>query len=139
MGKKVKVYNRNKFDVGIKLINPNREQNIKGGSFTIIEDDDIYYLNTISSLFRRGMLVVEDEEVNINLGFADIRPVTRTDAEIEAILRGNFLKMKSELLAITENFMKHAIFKVASTIADELSGSKIKFISEFCGKKIIID
>ena len=141
MSKKVKLYNRNKFDVGVKFINPIREQNVKAGSFTIVEEDDVYYLNTTCNLIRRGMLTLDEKETEIinNLGFADdaVKVISKTDAEIEAILRGNITKMKNELSVITEAFMKDAVYQIAKGISDELNGNKLKYLAEFCGKDII--
>ena len=137
MARKLKLYNKQKFDVGIKLINPMREQNIKAGSFTIVEDDDIYYLDSICSLIKRGFLTFDDDEIKMNLGYIENKVVTKNDEEILAFLKGGFLKMKSELASIKEPYLIDAVFKIAEGIADELSGSKIKYISEFCNRNII--
>jgi arginine deiminase len=136
---KLKVFNRNKFDIGVKLINPIREQNIKAGSFSILEEDDIYYLDTICTLFKRGMLVVEDKQVVENLGIVEVHENSKTDEEIIAILKGNFLKMKSELAKIREPHLIDAVYNIAKSIGGELSGSKLKYLAEFCGKEILIN
>jgi hypothetical protein len=136
---KVKVYNKNKFDIGVKLINPVREQNIKAGSFTILEKDDVYYLDTICALFRRGMLVIDDEEVKENLGYVEVNENIKSDDELISILKGNFLKMKSELSKINEPHIIDAIYNVAKTISAELSGAKLKFLSQFCSRDIDLD
>jgi hypothetical protein len=136
---KVKVYNRNKFDIGVKLINPVREQNIKSGSFSILEEDDVYYLDTICTLFKRGMLVVEDKQITENLGFPEVNENIKNDEEILSILRGNFLKMKSELAKIKEPHMIDAVYHIAKGIGGELSGAKLKFLAEFCSRGILVD
>jgi len=136
---KVKVFNRNKFDIGVKLINPVREQNIKSGSFTIMDEDDIYYLDTICTLFKRGMLVVDDENVNLQLGFMEKSSNIKTEDEIKNILTGNFLKMKKDLSLITEAHTKDLVYNVAKSIGNELSGSKLKYIAEFCGMPILLN
>lgn len=137
---KVKVFNRNKFDIGIKLMNPIREQNIKAGSFTVIDEDDVYYLNTICTLFRTGKLVVESIEVNDNLGFTEKNPNSITEAEIVIILKnGNFLKMKKELSMIVEPHAIALVYQTAKNMANELSGAKLKYLSGFCGRDILID
>lgn len=136
---KVKLYNKNQFDIGIKLINPVREQNIKAGSFTIVEEDDVYYLDTICTLIKRGMLIVDDKIINENLGFINENPNVKSDEEIEAIIKGNYLKMKKELTAITEPHTKDAVYRVALKIASELNGGKLKYLSEYCGRQILID
>jgi len=136
---KVKMFNKNRFDIGISLINPSREQNIRAGSFTIVEEDDVYYLDTICTLLKRGMLVVENEEVNINLGIMDKNPNVVNEVEMLKTLRGNFLKMKKDLEIITEPHTKNAIYSLARSISGELSGAKLRFLGEFCGREILID
>lgn len=136
---KVKIVNKNKFDVGVKLINPVREQNIKAGSFAIVEEDDVFYLDSISTLFKKGVLVVESEKVNIDLGIVEKNPNAKTEGEIATLLKGNFLKMKKELSFITEPYAKDLVYFVAKSVAQDLNGLKLKYISEFCGRSILVD
>lgn len=137
---KHKVYNKNKFNIGIRLINPTREQNIIAGSFAMLDDDDIYYLNTICTLFKRGMLVLDDDEVNTNLGFVESNPNCKSDDDIKEILKTpNILKMKKELSTITEPHIKDAVFRIAKSMADSMTISKLKCISEFCGRDVFLD
>jgi hypothetical protein len=141
---KVKLYNRNLFDIGIKLINPVREQNIKAGSFTIVDEDDVYYLDTVCTLIKRGMLIVDAEktkvqEINTNLGFVEQNPNIKSDQELETIIKGNYLKMKKELSYISEPHIIDAVYRVAVKLASELNGGKLKYLSDYCGRPIIID
>jgi hypothetical protein len=136
---KIKVYNNNKFDIGVKLINPVREQNIKAGSFTILEEDDVYYLDTICALFKRGMLTIDNEDVKQNLGFIDINQEIKTDEEIKVILKSGFTKMKTELEKITEPHIIDAVYQICLTMGNELSGQKLKYLNKFCNKEIYID
>ena len=141
---KVKVFNKNKFNVGIRLINPLREMNIIAGSFVNLEEDDIYYLNTICTLFQRGMLTIENKEennvVNENLGFSEPNPNFKSEDEIEDILSiTNFQKMKKELSLITEPHVIDAVYRVAKRNMDSMTGAKLKFISEFCKMDLLSD
>jgi hypothetical protein len=136
---KVKVFNKNKFDVGIKLINPVREQNIRAGSFTIIDEDDIYYLNSICGLFRDGSLCVEEKPILETMGFVEDNPNVISDAEIEDLLKGNFLKMKKQLSEINEAHVKNNIYHIALKNASNLSGGKLKFLTEYCERPILVD
>jgi hypothetical protein len=136
---KIKVYNKNRFDVGVKLINPVREQNIKAGSFSVMEEDDIYYLDTTSALFRRGMLVVDDPDIILNMGYTEVNESIKSDEEIKEILKLSITKMKSELNKIQEPHLVNAVFNIAKIIGGELSGNKIKFLSEYCGRPILED
>ncbi|MGE5438089.1 MAG: hypothetical protein ACM3O3_12825 [Syntrophothermus sp.] len=136
---KVKVYNRNKFDIGVRLINPVREQNIKGNSFSIMEEDDIYYLDTICALFRRGMLSIDNEEINQNLGYTTVNEGIKTEDEIQTILKLNFNKMKIELEKITEPHVIDLVYQVCLKNGNELSGQKLKYLNKFCNKEIDIE
>jgi hypothetical protein len=136
---KVKVFNRNKFDVGVKLINPIREQNIKAGSFTIIEEDDIYYLDTICSLFRRGMLVIDNEEIKANLGYVESNEGIKTDEEIINILKSSFNVMKTKLEKIVEPHVIDVVYNITKSMGNELSGQKLKYLRKFCDREIFID
>lgn len=133
---KIKVLNTNKFDIGISLINPPREQNIKAGSFTMLDSEDIYYLDSICTLFKRGYLSIQSEEIKEELGYIENNESIKTEQEIEEILKGNFIKMKSALNKITEPHMIDLVYNVSKKVYDELSGSKLKFISQFCNKEI---
>jgi len=133
---KIKVLNTNKFDVGISLINPPREQNIRAGSFTMLDSEDIYYLDSICTLFKRGYLTIQSEEVKEELGYIENNEGIKTEKEIEEILKGNFLKMKSSLGKITEPHIKDLVYLVTTKIYDDLNGSKLKFISQFCNREV---
>lgn len=139
MAKKVKVFNRNKFNVGIILMDGIRQMNINPNSFVIIDEDEVYYINSISSLFRKSILTVEDEEVNLNLGFVEKNPNVITEQEIEELLKGNHLKMKKNLGMLTEKHVKDRVYEVAKKIAKDLTGAKLKFIEEFTGKTIEVE
>jgi hypothetical protein len=58
---------------------------------------------------------------------------------IELLLKGNFMKMKSELVKYTKAEDKELIFKLAKKMGDDLSSGKVKFLNEFCGKPISIE
>ena len=136
---KVKVFNKNKFDIGINLINPIREQNIKAGSFTIVDEDDVYYLDSICTLFKKGMLVIEKPEVKETLGIVEDNPNIISDKEIEELLLGNFIKMRKDLSEITEVHVINNIHSIACKVANNLSGAKIKFLNNYCGRDIILE
>jgi hypothetical protein len=134
---KVKVFNKNKFDVGIRLINPQREQNIKAGSFTIIDEEDVYYLDSISTIFKRGILVVDNDVINENIGCTSVKESILSDSEIITLLRLSFTKMKQELSKIVEPHIIDSVYRVAKVYILELSGAKIKYLTEFTGKDIM--
>jgi hypothetical protein len=137
MAKLVKVINPNKFDVGVKLMDGIRSINIRHGAFTMLDENEVYYINQVSGLFKRKMLVVEDEDVVQNMGFAPDEAKNLTDDEIATLLKGNHLKMKKELEKITEPHIKDRVYNIAKTL--DLSASKLKIISDFVGRPIELD
>lgn len=59
MSNKVRVYNRNKFDVGVCTMN-GIGINIKSGSFTVLDQNEIDYIGTLCNYFIDGTLIIED-------------------------------------------------------------------------------
>jgi hypothetical protein len=139
MEKKIKLKNANAYDIGFTLENPHRDVNIKPGSFAIVSEDDVYFLNSTCSLLKKGRLFVESEnieEVNRNLGFEDEKPVILNKDEILELIQGNFLKMKSGLEKYKEPYEIGSIYQIAKDNVENLTGGKIKFLNEFCGRSI---
>lgn len=142
MSDKIRVNNRNAFDIGLRLMDGIREINIKPNSFIMLDEDEIYYQHSISNLFLTGKLTVDNENINTNLGFVEKNPNTITESEIEAILKdnskGNMAKMMKALEVITEPFAKDKVYNISTKLAGELSGTKLQYLSEFCGREIEI-
>jgi hypothetical protein len=70
----------------------------------------------------------EDEEDNLD----------KNDA-IEKLIKGNFMKMKSELVKYTSTEDKDLIYEIANNMIKDLSNGKTKYISEFCGKTLNVE
>lgn len=127
---KYKVINNNKFGVGIRLENPVRELSIKADTYIMMEEDDILYTNSVSKLFEKGVIYVEDQDMLEKMGYIEKNPNTISEKEIEEILKLSNAKLKKEIAQITED---HAISKVISVIKEgkvDLSQSKIKIIDD---------
>jgi hypothetical protein len=137
--KKYKAYNRNQFNVGIKLENPYREQNIKYGSFAMLTMDEIAYIHTNSTLFSRGMLQVDDKEVLDMLGISVENFNVITDEEIVKILKSSLSEMKRRLKNITEMYIKNRIYSIVKNMGGELSVSKVKFLIDFIGRDLFLE
>jgi len=132
--KKYKVWNKNKFDVGIRLMN-NIEVNIKPNSFYLIDEDNIYYLNTICGLFRGNSLIIEDDKINADLDISSKNFDIISDKEIEDLLEGNFEVMKIKFDKIDKPHIKYRIFSVAKNMYDDLSGRQLKYLAKLCNKE----
>lgn len=126
---KYKVLNDNPFNVGIRFENEaNREITIKGKSFVLMEEDDILYTDSVSKLFRNGVLTVDDNELMIKMGYMEKSFNAISESEIEALFKGTSQKIKKELEKIDA---KHAIEKIVAYVKkSDLPQSKLKVVKE---------
>lgn len=132
---KYKVWNENKYDHGIVYPDGVRNQNVKPGSFALLTEDEIYFINSISRTFSGKHLTVKEQHILENLGLATPESKAFSDLEIIELLKGNPMKMKKELGKITENNQKYRVYDIAKTL--DLPASKIKFIEEFTGHNVL--
>lgn len=139
MDKKYKVENKNLFAIGIILENPKREQNILPNSFAKLSEDDIAYVDSTSTLFSRGMLYVNDKNINEMLGYIEKNPNVITDEEIITILKSPIKNMKEQLNKLTELHAKNRVLIVLKKIGNELPVSKIKYLKQMFGKELFLD
>lgn len=137
---KIKVYNRNSYDYGVVFADGIRSQNIRAGSFLPMEEDDIYFLDSISSTFREKHLIIDEKdsrakEIYQNLGFVNEDDKVLSKEDIEKLLKGAFATMKAELEKIEEPHLRYQVYEVAKTM--DLPASKIKFVEEYSGQKLL--
>jgi len=137
---KYKVYNYNKYSYGIKLMDGVREvvvppHNGKTPGFILLDEDEIYYLNSISPrTFKEGYLITE-EQLMENMGYLKENKLAFTDEEIENLLKSNINKMKTELKKFEGKHMFDRIIRIAKKI--DLPVSKLKVIEEVTGVQFI--
>lgn len=131
MAEKIKLMNPQKFDVGIITLENKIGVNIKAGSFTLVTPDDIAYLASISDVFRRGILKVEEKNIEVmqEAGIDQANdPNYITDEEIQKKLSGTVKKMKEWLATIEEGYIIDRIYDVAMNM--NLSLDKVKALNE---------
>ena len=131
MAEKIKLMNPQKFDVGIITLENKIGVNIKAGSFTLVTPDDIAYLASISDVFRRGILKVEEKNIEVmqEAGIDQANdPNYITDEEIQKKLSGTVKKMKEWLATIEEGYILDRIYDVAMNM--NLSLDKVKALNE---------
>jgi hypothetical protein len=110
----------------------NREMVVHPGSFVILDANNISYLNNMCTLFRKGVLIVEDNEINEFLGLDKSYNVS--DEEIKDILKksANIIKIKMEALS-----EKHILDRFVNIAKDlDLPASKLKVIEDITGINI---
>ena len=130
-----KVINDNPFNVGIKFENEsNREINIRGKSFVMLSENDILYVDSVSKLFRSGVLTTDNEEIMIKMGYVEKNANAITQEEIEKLFKLSAAKLKPELEKITA---KHAIDKIVEVAKQsDLSTSRLNVVKEVLGVEI---
>ena len=130
-----KVLNDNPFNVGIKFENEaNREINIRPKSFVMMSENDILYVDSVSKLFRNGVLTSENEDIMVKMGYVEKNANAISHEEIEKLFKLSAVKMKPELEKITA---KHAIDKVVEAAKQsDLATSKLNVIKEVLGVEI---
>lgn len=132
---KYKVHNRNPFNVGLNFMDGLRSITIPKKSFTLLDEDEIYYQNTISTLFQKGVLTVDEDEIKKNLNLdTEKNSNAITDEDIKNILKGSLAKIKKDLSGINEPYAKSKVFEIAKDMYSNLSGGKIDYIASFCGR-----
>lgn len=131
---KFKVENNNNFTVGIRYENNGTEINIRPNTHVLMSEEDILYVNSVSKLFERGVLLTKDQNALEKMGYIEQNPNTLSEVEAIELLKLSNARLKSELTKITE---KHAIDKIISAGKKvDLSMAKIKIINDTLGIKI---
>lgn len=138
--KNVRLYNPQKFDVGVKLLDNERGMNVRAGSFIQISENDVAYINSISTLLRRGILRVEKEkeillkEVGID---AETDPCFITDDEIRKKLGMSAKKIEEWISTVDEPFILDRVYDAAVDM--NLTMSKIKVLQAAMPNKSFIE
>lgn len=130
---RVKVFNREKYDIGVVLMN-GVSFNIKPGSFQIMTANDILYIESAfprSKFFTTKKLVPVDEsgkDIDMNdLGFGYEENVHLNDDEITAMLKQPVKKIEAWLDTIEDEAELHAVYMVA--VGMDLPASKLKVLN----------
>ena len=61
MSEKIRIYNKTKFNIGIKTPTNDIGINIRPGSFTVLSEDEIDYVMSTCTLLQCGWLQVEEK------------------------------------------------------------------------------
>ena len=138
--KNIRLYNPQKFDVGVKLLDNDRGMNVRAGGFIQISENDVAYINSISSILRRGMLRVEKEK-EILLQEVGIAPETDPnfidDEAIRKKLSMSAKKVEEWLQTVQEEYIRDRIYDIAMEM--NLPLNKIKVLQAAMPKKTFIE
>ncbi len=130
---RLRVYNRAKYDIGVRLIN-GVSFNIAPNSFQVMTANDIMFIESAypdSKFFTRKLLMpVDDAGKDINMsefGFINAEDVHKDDKEISEMLKQPAKKLEAWLATIEDDAELHAIYTVATEM--DLPASKLKILS----------
>ena len=107
--------NPQKFNVGIVTYDKKAGVNIAPGSFALVTQRELNYLDSTSTLLRRGVLFVEENDEAMQKIGIDMatNPNFISDEEIKKKLSGTLKKMKEWLDGVTEGYILDRIYDVA--------------------------
>lgn len=136
---KFRVFNRTRYDVGIKTMN-GLSFNITPGSFHILTADDIVFIESAypnSKFFSKRILVpVNDkgEDVNIEeFGYDTDEHPHSNDTEVRQMLMQGVKKIEAWVSGIEDPAELHSIYLVAKEM--DLPSSKLKVLKTYIKNK----
>jgi len=134
MRENIKVRNDNKYYIGLLCSNWTKHKQIKPEAFAYLTDNEILELDSNFDFFSTGELIVEDEELNVKMGYAEVNPNTLTEKQLEEIFNLSANEIKEKLSGVTELFALAKIADVAKR--SDLSVTRLKVIETIIGKKL---
>lgn len=133
---KYKVINPNPFAVGLKSIDGLKDMLVPANSFQMVEEDEIYFTNSVCRLFRQGTIYVDNEEIMLNMGYGEKNLNTISDEEIIKLLKGKQTDLEKTLKSM-ERFAYQKVVMVAKTL--DLPYGKLQVIEKITGIPIIAE
>lgn len=97
-----------------------------------IPEEEIDYINSTSSVFKRKILIIENEEKNEDLGYDTNTVANFSDDEIRELIKGHLNKIKSVLANEKEKHVIDRVIAIAREFED-LSLNKVRFLEEWSG------
>lgn len=140
MAERIKVYNLQKFDVGVVTFDRPMGLNITPGSFALLSEDDISYIASISTLFQRGYLRVDKKEEAVMQAIGidpETNPAFITDEDIQKKLGGTPKKIGEWLDTVKEPYILDRIYDIA--VKMNLTMGKLKVLREHMPERTFVD
>ena len=137
MKENIKVRNDNKYFIGLQCSGWIKNKVLKPMSFAYLTDNDILELDSNHDFFSTGELIVEDEELNVKMGYAEVNPNTLSEKQLEDVFKLSASEIKDKLSEVTEMFAIAKIIEVAKK--SDLTVARLKVIEAIVGKKIELD
>jgi hypothetical protein len=134
MSKKIKVVNPNVFDIGIRFMDGIKSTVITPNGYRLLPEEEVDYINSTSNMFRRKMLLIDDNEKNTEYGYENRTVANYSNDEIRDLIKGHLNKIKAVLADERE---KHVIDRVIAVAKEDkdLSVNKMRYLEEWSGYK----
>lgn len=131
MDEKILLRNPQKFDVGIVTLEKPLGMNIRAGSFVMVNQNELSYLASTSTLLQDGILTVDEKQIPA-LQEVGIDPTTDPnfikDDEIKKKLSGTTKKLREWLATVELGHILDRVYDIAMTM--NLSVDKVKVLQE---------
>ena len=132
MSEKIRIYNKTKFNIGIKTPANMMGVNIRPGSFTVVEESDIDYLMSTCNLLQKGLLQVEEkakEDTLAKMGIDENEHAAfMNDEDIKKKLGGSAKNLEKWIADVEDPIELNRIADMAKEL--NLSLSKLKIIQD---------
>lgn len=122
----IRLWNKQKFDIGIFLADNPVGVNITAGTFKLVSEDDLYYVAATCDFLQRGLLTVEEKNAPV-LEEVGVVPAAVTDEEITKILGTSAKKIGEWLTDIEDPIVLDRVYDIAKEM--DLSAAKLKVLS----------
>lgn len=125
--KNIRLWNKQKFDIGVVLSDNPAGVNIGHGKFQMVSEDDLYFISATCDFLQRGLLEVEENKAQV-LEDAGVVSVAVKDDEIKKYLSGSAKKLGEWLVDINDPIVLDKIYDMATQM--DLTAAKLKVLRE---------
>lgn len=125
--KNIRLWNKQKFDIGVVLSDNPAGVNIGHGKFQMVSEDDLYFISATCDVLQRGLLEVEENKVQV-LEDAGVISVAVKDEDIKKYLSGSAKKLGEWLVDINDPIVLDKIYDMATQM--DLTAAKLKALRE---------
>ena len=99
--KNIRLWNKQKFDIGVVLSDNPAGVNIGHGKFQMVSEDDLYFISATCDCLQRGLLEVEENKAQVLEDAGKAGDVEKLKGGIGDFLRR--IRFLGDLLLITQD------------------------------------
>ena len=125
--KNIRLWNKQKFDIGVVLADNPVGINIVHGKFQMVSEDDLYFISANCDFLQRGLLEVEEKNAAL-MEEVGVVSTAVSDEDIQKNLSGSAKKLGEWIAPITDPIVLDRIYDLAMQM--DLSAAKLKMLRE---------